>query len=320
VKQVLALFGILSACSILSGQTPAPHEARVPVGTAPTPALYVRDVGQGRPVIVLHGGPDFDHTYLLPDMDRLLSNGYHLVYYDQRGRGRSADGVKPEDVSIASEVADLDRVREHFRLESAAILGHSWGALLAAEYAIRHPQRVSHLILMNPAPVTTADMTAFRTARNQKVGADLDRLRAIQASDAYKDGNPDAVAAYYSIHFKPALVRTEHYGQLIATLRASFTRDGILKARAVEERLVNDTWLTPGGYDLLPKLKALTIPTLVLASDHDFIPASAAEHIAQAMPKARLLMLKDCGHFSYMECPAPVRTAIDGLLRAAPAR
>ena len=270
--------------------------------------------------MVLHGGPDFDHTYLLPDMDRLFAGTSHLIYYDQRGRGESADGVRPEDVSMASEVADLDRVRAHFGVESAVILGHSWGAVLAAEYAIRHPERVSQLILMNPAPVTTADFTAFRTARNQKVGTGLDRLRAIQASDAYKNGDPDAVTAYYRIHFKPALVRPEHYEQVIATLRASFTKDGILKARAVEDRLVNDTWLTPGGYDLLPKLKTLTIPTLVLASDHDFIPASAAEHLAQAMPKARLVMLKDCGHFSYMECPAPVRTAVDGFLRATPAR
>jgi pimeloyl-ACP methyl ester carboxylesterase len=58
-------------------------------------------------IIILHGGPDYDHTYLLPDLDR-LSDSFRLIYYDQRGRGKSADNVQPEDVSIESEIEDID--------------------------------------------------------------------------------------------------------------------------------------------------------------------------------------------------------------------
>jgi proline iminopeptidase len=294
-----------------------PHETRIPVGTAD---LYAREIGRGQPIIVLHGGPDFDHSYLLPDMDR-LSDVYRLIYYDQRGRGRSADRVQPDDVSLASDIADLDKVREYFHLDSAAVLGHSWGALLALEYAIRHPERVSHLILMNPAPVSTADFTQFRKERLEKLGGDLDRLRAVQASDAYREGNPDAVAAYYRILYKPGLQRPEDLRKLIESLRASFTKEGTLKARAIEVRLVNDTWMS-NGYDLRPKLERLKIPTLVIYSDHDLVPAAAAAHIARAIPNARMVTLKACGHFSYLECPAPVRNEIDDLFRGtrAPAR
>ena len=60
--------------------------------------LYYREIGRGVPVIVLHGGPHFDHRYLLPDMDR-LSDSYRLIYYDQRGHGASESRVKPEDVT-----------------------------------------------------------------------------------------------------------------------------------------------------------------------------------------------------------------------------
>src|SRR6476661_1732168 len=102
-----------------------PHESRIPVGNA---ELYSREIGQGTAIIVLHGGPDFDHSYLLPELDR-LSDSYRLIYYDQRGRGRSADGVKPEDVTLASDVEDIDRVRDRFHLEQATVLGHSWGAV-----------------------------------------------------------------------------------------------------------------------------------------------------------------------------------------------
>jgi pimeloyl-ACP methyl ester carboxylesterase len=190
----------------------APHEDRIPVGGA---TLYALDVGRGQPIVVLHGGPDFDHTYLLPDMDR-LSDSFRLIYFDQRGRGRSADSVRAEDVTLASDIADLDKVREHFQLTSTAILGHSWGTVLG---------------------------------------------------------------------------------------------------------LMADTW-SLDGYDLLPKLRSLTIPTLVIYGDHDFIPSFAGEHIAEALPAARFVTMKECGHFAYVECPAPVRKEIDGLFRnpAAPAR
>lgn len=104
-------------------------------------------------MIVLHGGPDFDTSYLLPELDR-LSDKFHLIYYDQRGRGRSADSVKPEDVTLESEIADLDEVREHFHLDKVVLLGHSWGTVLALEYALRHPERVSRLVLMDPAPAS----------------------------------------------------------------------------------------------------------------------------------------------------------------------
>ena len=86
--------------------------------------LFCRDVGEGPPIVVVHGGPDFDHPYLLPELDRLTAS-FRLLYYDQRGRGRSADGVRPEDVTLRSELDDLDRLRSHFGLERVAVLGHS---------------------------------------------------------------------------------------------------------------------------------------------------------------------------------------------------
>jgi proline iminopeptidase len=78
-----------------------------------------------------------------------------------------------------------------------------------------------------------------------------------------------------------------------------------------------DTW-QQDRYDLLPRLGSLNIPTLVIYGDHDFIPAEIAGHIARAIPKARLVTLKDCGHFAYLECAADTRTAIDDFFRRAP--
>jgi proline iminopeptidase len=265
---------------------------------------------------VLHGGPDFDTSYLLPDLDR-LADGYRLAYYDQRGRGRSADGVRPEDVTMASDVDDLDKVRQHFRFHSTALLGHSWGAVLALEYVLGHAEHVSHLILMNPAPASTSDVGVFRKSYLERLGADMDQQRAIAASAAYQAGDPATVAARYRLHFKFALARPVDYERLMATMKAAFVRqgkDGIVQARAVEDHLMRDTWQVH-GYDLLPRLRTLKIPTLVIVGDHDFIPVEIAAHIAAAIPGAHLVTLEKCGHFSYLECPTDVRTAVDNFFR-----
>ena len=296
------------------GSADRPRESRIPAGTT---SLYARDIGRGQPLLVLHGGPDFDHGYLLPDLDR-LADAFRLIYYDQRGRGRSADGVRAEDVTLTSDVEDVERVREYFQLASTGLLGHSWGAVLALEYALRHPKRVSHLILMNPAPASASDVADLRRYYLEKLGAaEMSRQRALVQSAAYQQGDPEAVAARYRIHFKPALKRPEHYEKLMATMKSGFVaqgNQGIVKARAVEDRLMHDTWeLT--GYDLMPKLASLRMPTLVIWGDYDFIPASIPTHIAQAIPGSRLVTLKDCGHFAYLECPSEVRAALDEFLR-----
>src|SRR5437016_1513489 len=76
--------------------------------------LYYCEIGEGSPLIVLHGGPEFDHSYLRPGMD-MLADSFHLIYYDQRGRGRSSGEC--ENISVESEIADLENIREHLQLE-----------------------------------------------------------------------------------------------------------------------------------------------------------------------------------------------------------
>jgi proline iminopeptidase len=290
-----------------------PTETSIPVGSG---SLYARVIGQGQPVIVLHGGPDFDHSYLLPELDQ-LAEAFRLIYYDQRGRGKSAEGVCPDGVTLASDLEDLDRVREHFRLDAPALLGHSWGAVLALEYALRHPSRVSHLILMNPAPASAKGVTEFRRVYLERLGGDMDRQRKIVASQGYQAGDPASVTARYRIHFRSALKRPEHYESLMTRMEAAFHSqgaDGILIARAVEDQLMLDTWQA-ADYDLLPRLRDLRIPTVVMAGDYDFIPLALAEQIAEAVPDAQLVSFRDCGHFAYLERPAEVRSALDELLQ-----
>lgn len=173
------------------------------------------------------------------------------------------------------------------------------------------------MILMNPGPASAGDAALLRKAYVQKLGADMDRQIEMMAAPAYKEGDPEAVAARYRLHFKAALYRAEDYEKLMATMKAAFVaqgKEGIVKARAVEDRLMRDTW-QKDGYDLLPRLRSLSIPTLVLYGDHDFIPGEIAAHIAQATPNAQMVTLRNCGHFAYLECAGDVRAALDDFFR-----
>jgi proline iminopeptidase len=294
-------------CANLQSDQPAPREGYIPVENA---GLFYREIGQGQAVIILHGGPDFDQSYLLPDLD-LLSDSFRLIYYDQRGRGKSGGNVQPEDVTLQSEIEDLEALRNYFRLESVAVLGHSWGGILAMEYAIRHPDRVSQLILMNTAPASRDDYLLLHQERLKTAPADVEKLKAISSTAGYEEGDPETDAAYYRIHYGSTVRQPEHLDRLVNSLRRNVTQEGILKSREIEERLMNDTWRL-SDYDLLPRLKQLSIPTLVIHGDYDYdlVPVECAAHIAQAIPGARFVLLKDCGHFSYIECPEEVRKAI----------
>ncbi|PYO77283.1 MAG: alpha/beta fold hydrolase, partial [Gemmatimonadetes bacterium] len=116
--------------------------------------LYTRRVGDGPPVVVLHGGPGAHHDYLLPQYDRLAERRA-LLYYDQRGGGRSPVS---RDVVVGwrEHVADLEALRDHWRLDRLTLLGYSWGGLLAVLYALEHPDRIARLALVSAAPVTAA--------------------------------------------------------------------------------------------------------------------------------------------------------------------
>ena len=292
------------------------REQRIPAGSG---SLYTRDIGQGEPAIVLHGGPGFDTAYLLPDLDR-LADIYRLVYFDQRGRGKSASWVRADEVSLTTDVEDVERVRQHFDLEAPTLLAHSWGAVLALEYALRYPTRVSRLILMNPAPASTADAALLDKAYTTQLGNAMARQRAIVADQAYQQGDPQSVTNRYRIHFAHALATKEHYDSLMRAMRAAFVAQGpigILKARAVEHRLMEDTWQQP-SYDLMSRIQSLRIPALVVWGNRDFIPRRIAEQMAGTLPHGRMVTIEGCGHFVYLECPAEVRMALLDFARRPP--
>src|SRR5512143_784807 len=109
-------------------------------------SLFVKVVGQGYPLVLMHGGPGLDHTSLLPLQP--LADQFTLIFYDHRCNGRS-EGAELSSMTFENLTADADALRQELGYDQWAVLGHSFGGNVALEYALRYPQNVSHLILMD---------------------------------------------------------------------------------------------------------------------------------------------------------------------------
>ena len=145
-------------------------------------SLFERRIGSGPPVVVLHGGPGAHHDYLLPGFDTLASDRT-LIYYDQRGGGRSA---VPREVAVGwrEQVADLEALRQVWRLDRLTLAGYSWGGLLSLLYATEYPDRVQGLALVSPAPAWRAARAEFdaRLSARTMAPALQDARAALRAS------------------------------------------------------------------------------------------------------------------------------------------
>lgn len=111
------------------------------------------------PVVVVHGGPGGDSKYLYPIQD--LSKNYYVIFYDQRGTGLSPR-VKKESLTLESSLDDLHKVVSHYGGDGQVrLIGHSWGAMLVVGYIDKHPERVSHAVVVEPGILNPASAKEF---------------------------------------------------------------------------------------------------------------------------------------------------------------
>lgn len=248
--------------------------------------LFERRVGGGPPAVVLHGGPGAHHDYLLPGFDALAA-GRTLIYYDQRGGGRSAV-ARDVPVGWQEHVADLEALRVLWNMERLPLVGYSWGALLALLYATEHPSRVERLVLVSPAPTWREARARFEAAfaeRNTTPELQAER-RALRES-----GLRERDAEAYQKRLFELSVAPYFHDQALAKDLTPFRVTG---------RTQQEVWESLGDYDLRPALRTLDLPASVLHGDSDPIPADVAQATADAL-HADFHLIERCGHVPYVE-------------------
>ncbi len=266
--------------------------------------LFTRRVGTGPLVLVLHGGPGAHHDYLLPQYDR-LATGRELLYYDQRGGGRSPV-AREVPVGWREQVADLEALRAHLGLERITICGYSWGGLLAVLYLLEHPDRVERLALVSPASITAAWRQEFERRFAERMGApELVRAREELKANGLRERDP---AAYQRRAFELS----------VAGYFRDFSAAKNLTSFRVTARTQQAVWDSLGDYDLRRRLRDLSSPvprppSLVLHGTFDPIPIEGSRELADLL-QGKLIELP-VGHCPHVEATEEFVAAIDAFLR-----
>lgn len=248
--------------------------------------LFHLRVGQGLPSLVMHGGLGLDHTYLHPWLDP-LADLLQLVYYDHRGNGRS--GRPPVETLNHEQLSkDADALRDRLGFARVAVLGHSYGGFISLEYALRYPERLSHLILIDTAPAyyygaeiraklklksPTPQMLAALRSPTPSRNAELKRIF-------------HTVLPLYFHRFDPKLAH-RLFAEIIWSASAAARNEHLLPA-----------------YNVVSRLTEIQIPTLILVGRDDFVcPPSQAELMHEHITNSELVVLEQSGHFPFVEEP-----------------
>lgn len=260
--------------------------------------LDVRSTGSGDEVLVLvHGGPGLSKEAMAP-YEALATDGLRVVSYDQRGTGRSA-APEDGDYGLDAQVADLDAVRASTGAERIAVLGQSWGGLVAMAYAAAHPERVRALALVGSAP---ADLPEFQRGQD----AFAQRLRALQQTGQVPDPLPpaqdgscaalEAVLPVYAAD--PARVLDGPPGVRCTPTTSTATYDDALDAARLAQ--------------VARDLRGLEAPALVLAGQQDVF--GWLDAVAADVPGAQRVAVPGAGHLVVLEQPEAVLGAVRRLL------
>jgi proline iminopeptidase len=295
---------LLPGCALLGRGSPRPSEGYIP--TADGGRIFYRAVGRGPDtVVVLHDGPALHMGATAPDLAP-LARRHVLLFYDQRGGGMSDSAAKrtvrgwTTDPLLNTEQArHLEAVRRHFGMERMTLLGHGWGAGLAALYAAGQPRRVERLVLLSPIPPSKEPYAEQGEARlRERLGARAAEL--------------DSLLVEWKLAADPRGVCRElfrvRYSGMVASPRAA----GRIRARpcdapAAALRRYPDN--AERALALLrfwrwqPMLADIEAPTLVVRGADDPAPLEAARDWAERIPGARLLEVPGAGAFPHVERP-----------------
>jgi len=236
-------------------------------------------------LLLLHGGPGFDHSSYKPAFSELADTA-QLVYYDHRGNGRS-DRSTRERWNLAQWGDDVVALCDALDIEKPVVLGQSFGGMVAMSYAVRHPDHPGKLILSS---------TAARH-RLDRVLAAFERLGGAEAREVARrywgKPGPDTLPDYARVCF-PLYSKTPRNPD--ADARTAWNLEVMFAFGGGEDL----------AFDLLPELGRVRCPTLVLGGEDDPIcPIDDQADIAAALPKrlVRFERFPGCGHGVFRDDP-----------------
>ena len=256
--------------------------------------IHYRSFGTGQPILIINGGPGMNSDGFI-NLATEMGKQYRAIIYDQRGTGKSL--IQPVDsttITLDEMVKDMEALRQHLGLEKWTVMGQSFGGMLASYYATQHPQRVERLILCASGGV---DLDLFNDI-GQRLNDRLDQAHvdSLDFWNAAIDGGDTSHFARYhrGLALAPAyLCNLKHVPAIAERLTQSNAGVNALVWQSMQGM----------GFDCAAGLKAYKGPALILQGLNDILAPRIAEKSKAALPQARLVWMKNCSHYAWLDRP-----------------
>jgi proline iminopeptidase len=289
---------LLFSGSALAQQTPAS------TGMVATPEVDLAfevfgAAGSATPVIVANGGPGLSHIYMLQnDTWPRIAHNRQVVFYDQRGTGKSKRVSADAPFGMDAQVADMEAVRAKFGFQKFNLVGDSYGGLLAMAYAAAHPEHIEKLILSDSAAPAWKDIV--------RVLPDVfpDVLEQIAAREKNSSGI-DAADQRIRGHFLMLFYSEANRDTYLAGVK---DLESVPQVSAAVQKAT-------GTLDLTPELPKFKFPTMVITGRYDMnVTPLTAWNIYKAIPGAKFVVFEKSGHLPSYEEPDKYVQVVDAFL------
>jgi proline iminopeptidase len=307
VPKVFAIAFLAFAAAAATAQS-LPHHT----GTVPTADV---DLGYetfgaanaaALPIIAVNGGPGLSHAYMMQnDLWQRVARHRLVVLYDQRGTGASKRVTAGASQAMDAQVADLEAIRTALHLDRFALLGDSYGGMLAMAYAAAHPEHVAKLILSDSAAPSwktmVHDLDDVFPDVEEKGNAEARAL----AADPQKGPEAAAQAGLVN-HFRMIFYSPELRDRYLAQMGDIGYVPSV--ARAVSR--------ATSTLDLTDKLPGFRFPTLVITGRFDLnVAPLTAWRMAHAIPGAKIVFFEKSGHLPAYEEPEKYLAVLEDFLK-----
>jgi proline-specific peptidase len=263
-------------------------------------SLNVVEVGSGYPMILLHGGPGLDHHELHPWLDSLAGSGLRLIYVDERGQGMS-QRVDPSTLSIQVFAQDVDRLARALGLESFALYGHSFGAIIALNHALERGS-ASHYLISGGAASCEALLA--------DVEREIERFEPASMREQIKR-SWEREASVSTVEETRAVIESQmpfHFWEMGDAYRTFMEKDETVYAPEV---LAHFAAAGYGGFEWVDHLRWISKPMLVIAGRHErTCTLERAQEIHREVAGSKLAVIEKAAHMTFVEQPAAYLAAI----------
>ena len=270
--------------------------------------IYYMSVGQGSPLMILHGGPGASHEYLLPYLLPLMRTN-RLIYLDERGGGKSSKLEDTSQYTVANMAEDVETVRQALGLGKLSLLGHSAGGPIVEAYTLKYQKNVSHLVLASTFASTKELNAALAKMKAEMPAKDRERLEQLEAAGLFGKGEPWEHGRYteeyaklaWGVGYLPYIYQTRPDPNYDASSTTGTAWDVYREMWGSHGEFIIDGNLTQVEY--MDKLSQIKDPTLLIVGDHDESDPKMSEEMHSKIAGSKLVILPKSGHMTFVDQP-----------------